>query len=434
MDVSCETAGDQAVGRRGAAGRRACPVCGWTQFEPLIDFGRVPVSGQFLETAGSPVRWTSMVFEFCGGCATVRRRTEPGFEADYARVDRSTGGWRAEERVGRIVRRLEAFGVRREDLVVDVGANDGVFLDRLAGFGYGRLVGVEPSRRCAELIAAKGYWCEAVHFDEAAAEGIVSTYGRAAAVTCRHVLEHVACPGRFVRALRRLVGDGGVLLVEVPDAVSIVEDLQAHGLWDEHLWYFFAGSLVRLLERNGWSVAGLERRMFRDAKVLECWARPAVGAGPTQASRGVEGCLEACRCFSSRWERFVSRMQEQANDWPRPVVAVGASHPQSNYLVYTGLGRVVDRLVDDDALKVGCYVPIPQAVPVVGSEGLDGQTCSGTILRTAFGYAGWMDRLCGMFRRAGGRVVEPYAEAAGCGPRECGVSRIGVEPVEGAGR
>jgi hypothetical protein len=94
---------------------------------------------------------------------------------------------------------------------------------------------------------------------------------------------------------------------------------------------------------------------------------------------------------------------------PTPIAAIGASHPQSNYLLFTNLGPLISALVDDDPVKAGRSVPVPQPVPVLSSAQFIAADPPGAVLRTAFGYEDWMDRMLAPLVTGNVRVIRPYA-------------------------
>lgn len=70
-------------------------------------------------------------------------------------------------------------------------------------------------------------------------------------VTYHDVLEHIVDPIAEVQGVRRLMADGSVLVVDVPD-VSVPQG--SHHWKLEHVWYFTSAALRVMLEGAGFSV------------------------------------------------------------------------------------------------------------------------------------------------------------------------------------
>lgn len=396
---------------------QTCPACGGGSFEPFIDFGIVPASGTYLLRPEDSYPTIHLLFEFCTHCAVIRRIMPKGFVCDYRETIHTTGHRRLSYVESAILPSLHEMGVKRDDWIIEVGANDGRFLDLLRGQGYLNLAAVEPAAHCCTILRAKGYRCWQSHLEGDLAEEIRRSIGPAAMVFCRHTLEHAPRPDSFVASLSSLLAEDGILFVEVPDAARILEDLHGYILWDEHLYNFLSKSLSALLDQCGMRVVRMIPGVFRTVRTLLCWARR--GRAPIVDSTNIER-VEDCRRFAGQWNQFRTTLQMAAKQWSRPIIGLGASHPQSNFLVYTGLGSAVSFLVDDDPAKVGRFAPIGSSVPVISSEQLFRMNPVGTIVRTAFGCDEWMDRICGRMSNNGTQIVDPFDR------RYVGDDRFGV--------
>ena len=387
----------------------ACPACTNDQLDLLVDMGEIPQSGSLLETPEESYPRLNMMFEYCPRCGLIRRRlASPRELRDYTHTNRATGS-RQPEYIATIAMELRTRVSNYSDLIVEVGANDGAFLDVLSRLGFNNLLAVEPSNECAALCAAKDHLVETVYLDCSTAESIRRKYGAAAAVVCRHTLEHVPDPLAMLEAMKRLLGDGGSLFVEVPDARNITHDLRIHELWEEHLHYFTFENLSLLLKRSNLGVEEAVRMACRGSANFLIWCRELSTRGePVGLPAACSADVAACGSLKARWSELNKRILGGTHDWPKPVAFIGISHPQSNFLLFSGLGPRIDFLVDDDPAKIGCYAPVPQPVLIISSEQLINEHPPGTLVRGAFGYHDWMDRIEKALVQRHVVVVEPY--------------------------
>lgn len=129
-----------------------------------------------------------------------------------------------------------------EDLIVDIGANDGTLLHNFAGC---RTVGVEPTEQAARI---KGPSYQEF-FTEDLAKRIREEHGPAKVITACNVLAHVADIHDTMRGITHLLADDGVLVAENHNLASVV-----NGQWDtvyhEHLRFFDRNSFDNLLRRH----------------------------------------------------------------------------------------------------------------------------------------------------------------------------------------
>ena len=385
--------------------RAACPCCAGDSFGRLIDFGRVPISGRFRADPREPVPSAALAFELCNGCGLVRQ--VPGtVPRDYGATTRSTA--KQFPTYGHaLIERLVSLGVGPNDLVVDVGSNDGVFLDALRAAGFSRLVGVEPSRQLADSARARGHRVENDYFGPHLVSGLLAAHGPARAIVCRHTLEHVPAPAAFVAALHDwLAPEGGVALLEVPDGAAIPELMNVYEFWDEHLYCFCAENLARLLEATGMPAFDAQVQPHLETRNLLLWCgrdrlrSPAIGAN--------RDCVALWRGLAARWSEFRVRFGAALRGARRPIYLIGGSHSQYNFANYAGIGGFVDHLIDDDPAKLGRFPPILGASPsIISTAQFESSARSGTVLMTGFGYVQWTARIRGHAVTHGMQLIDP---------------------------
>ncbi|MSP02600.1 MAG: class I SAM-dependent methyltransferase [Acetobacteraceae bacterium] len=398
----------EAVRVEGAHGF-ACGVCDGVEFTPFFRSREWSGSGRYLERPERSTAPVDIVLEACSACGLVRQAA--GFEVklDYFDIARGTAK-QLPDYTNRIIGSLREFGVGPDDLVIEVGANDGTFLRAVRESGHRNLVGVEPSRALASAAGSDGLNIFQGYFNGDAAVRLRDEHGQAAAVICRHTLEHVPNIRELTAAIASMLRPGGLSFIEVPDCDWVIPGLLAHEIWDEHLTYFRAGSLARLIGATGLTPVRLDRLRFRDTRNLLCWSvRGAVPAGMTaiiaeDATLPVELAL-----YQQRWDAFAARLRARVALAPRPVVGIGASHIQLNFFNFTGLDDSIDLLVDDDPVKAGRYAPLARPVQIQSTETLLATLRGGTIIRSAFPYPSWEDRICDALAPFGVDVIAPDA-------------------------
>lgn len=221
-----------------------CPACGG----PLTPWRRAPDN--------EPASRATRLLARCSACGSARTLGEPVPEAheEGAYAPGAPRGARAAAPL------LRAFDRHRLALLngapgplLDVGAGRGRFVAYARAHGYADARGIEPSRRST-----------APHVDAIALEA--ARFADLGAISLWHVLEHVEDPAAALERLRGWLRPGGVLLVGVPDLDSWQARLGGarwyHLDLPRHRTHFTARGLTLLLERTGFTVAHVERRML----------------------------------------------------------------------------------------------------------------------------------------------------------------------------
>jgi 2-polyprenyl-3-methyl-5-hydroxy-6-metoxy-1,4-benzoquinol methylase len=141
------------------------------------------------------------------------------------------------------------------ETVLDIGAGIGVFPVLLKDFGYD-VECVETNRISREFLATKGIKC----YSEIPVD---RSYW---AVSLVHVLEHIAEPDDFLKAVKKVCRRH--LFVEVPDAREFAYLPKEHDEFNScHVWFFTLQNLITLIERNGFEVAEVSRKFYPKRKL-----------------------------------------------------------------------------------------------------------------------------------------------------------------------
>ena len=384
-----------------------CGACAGEQFRPFFRAREWSVSGHYPSVPVNSPDPVAIELEACRSCGLIRQVPDRIVNLNYDQIVRGTAR-QLPAYADRIIASLREYGVTRDDLVVEVGANDGTFLKALRNSGFHNLLGIEPSSQLAEASARSGFDIFDDYFNRPLAQAIRSSRGPARAVICRHTLEHVPEMRELVCAIADLLAPGGLAFVEVPDTDWVITQLFAHEIWDEHVSYFRPRSLARLLERAGLHCRRLERVRFRDTRNLLCWSvrqltavtSPSALAEDKASSTDVDN-------FQSRWDAFSARVRARVAEVPKPIIGIGASHIQLNFLNFTGLDDI-DVLIDDDRAKAGRFAPLARQVPIRTTADVIANIRQGTLLRTAFPYPDWQAKICSSLLPYGVGSIEPY--------------------------
>lgn len=163
---------------------------------------------------------------------------------------------------------LEDQGIKR---VLDIGASMGTMLDIFKEKEW-ETWGVEPSES-ANTSKAKGHRIIKNYFEKAK---LPKNYFDL--VIMNHTLEHLNNPEKILEKVRSLLKEGGILLVDVPNAGGfgsrMLKDKWPYRLLKEHKQQFTRESLSGIFEEEGFEVIHFESRsgIFEFASPLsEIW-------------------------------------------------------------------------------------------------------------------------------------------------------------------
>ncbi len=156
--------------------------------------------------------------------------------SDYAYFSSYSDTWlkHAKNYVDKMTGRL---GINHESFVVEIASNDGYLLQYLVERGV-PVLGIEPAHNVAEAAKIKGIPTEEVFFGVQTAKRLVSEGKSADLLLGNNVLAHVPELNDFVEGLKILLKPAGVITMEFPHLVRLVEEVQFDTIYHEHFSYF----------------------------------------------------------------------------------------------------------------------------------------------------------------------------------------------------
>jgi hypothetical protein len=133
------------------------------------------------------------------------------------------------------------------DLVVDIGSNDG---NLLSNFKDGhKVVGVTPEE-IGKIAISRGIPTIISYFGEKVVKTILAAHGPAKVITATNVFAHIDGVNEIVKCILELLDKDGVFITECHYLGSVIETLQYDTIYHEHLMYYSLHSLKFLLEQH----------------------------------------------------------------------------------------------------------------------------------------------------------------------------------------
>ncbi len=323
---------------------RPCGVCGAVERSILFRQSFAALSsGALLEG------YDVVVCAGCGFAFADQLPSPEAFEAYYAGMSKyehqDTGGQVSSFDRERFARTADVIAQVLPDPhapILDLGCATGGLLATLSERGYTNLLGLDPSPVCVRL-ANEAYGIRAVC-------GTISSVGELKGpfrlVMLAHVLEHLYAPGTAVAQVRELLGDGGLLLSEVPDATEFANCLDApfQQFSTEHINFFSPLSLANLMKATR-LMPVLTAQYVVPASALSRMPIISMAAGITDQGAPLTHDSDARTCLQEyirASEALESRIARQIADLAasrRPILVWGVGTHTMRLLKTTRLGE-----------------------------------------------------------------------------------------------
>src|SRR5689334_9722020 len=152
---------------------------------------------------------------------------------------------------------IDRFGLRERDQVVEVASNDGYLLQWFVQRGI-PVLGIEPAANVAKVAEEKGIPTLVRFFGTELAKELVADGRCADLVLGNNVLAQVPDLNDFVEGLKILLKPAGVLTLEFPHLLRLMEHNEFDTIYHEHFSYFSMLTTLRLMDAHGLKVFNVE--------------------------------------------------------------------------------------------------------------------------------------------------------------------------------
>jgi SAM-dependent methyltransferase len=357
----------------------------------------------------------------CGSCLLVQVPTYVSGEeifSDYAYFSSYSDSWVAHagryaaEMIGRL-------NLDSGSLVTEVASNDGYLLQHFATAGV-PVLGVEPAANVAEAARARGVRTEVRFLSAESGQELAGQYGQADLVAANNVFAHVPDIRGFAAGLRALVKDSGLVTLEFPHLLRLIERRQYDTIYHEHFSYLSLLTSSRALATAGLGVVDVEELSTHGGS-LRVHARPQENAGePSSRVKAVLDAEESAGLHTvAGHSGFASEVLQIKSDLlgfllqaardGKSVAGYGAPGKGNTLLNHCGIrSDLLAYTVDRSPLKQGMFLPGTH-IPIYAPERL-AETKPDYVLVLPWNLRDEISRQLEYVRAWGGRLVFPIPE------------------------
>jgi SAM-dependent methyltransferase len=270
-----------------------CRLCGEPLTETFVDLGMSPLCESYVpaDRLDGPETFYPLHVRICSACLLVQLAAYvPGEDifSDYLYFSSYSTSW-VEHARRYAVDMTERLGLGPDSLVAEVASNDGYLLQHFVAAGI-PVVGVEPAANIAEVARGKGIRTEVEFLGAETGAAVAARYGRADLVAGNNVYAHVPDIRDFTAGLAALVKPTGLVTLEFPHLLRLIERNQYDTIYHEHYQYLSLLTASRALATSGLVVVDVDELSTHGGS-LRVYARPADNAG--EPSPNVKAVLAA---------------------------------------------------------------------------------------------------------------------------------------------
>ena len=261
------------------------------------------------------------------------------------------------------------FGLGKSSFVAEAASNDGYLLQYFVRAGI-PVLGIEPAANVAKSAIEKGVPTLVRFFGVEVAQELAHGGQTADLVIGNNVLAQVPDLNDFVEGLKILLKRDGVLTLEFPHLLRMIERNEFDTIYHEHFSYFSLFTTIKIMKAHGLSVFDVEELTSHGGslRVFACREESSLHPLKANVSRVMEDEEKAGLFTAEGYKGFACQVEEtklalvefliDAALEHKSVVGYGAPGKSATLLHYCGIGKdLVEYTVDRSPHKQGRYLP-----------------------------------------------------------------------------
>ena len=350
----------------------SCRLCGAELTETFVDLGMSPLCESYVpaDRVDAPETFYPLHVRTCSECLLVQLPAYVAGEeifSDYLYFSSYSSSW-VEHARRYSVAMIEKLNLTAESLVAEVASNDGYLLQHFVAAGI-PVIGVEPAGNVAAVAREKGIRTEVCFLGPETGESVAAQYGRADLVAANNVYAHIPDIIGFSQGLANLVKPDGLVTLEFPHLLRLIERRQFDTIYHEHYQYLSLLTASRALAKGGLAVVDVEEldthggSLRVHAKHTETAGEPSVAVKAVLDAEAAAGLhtFEGHKGFAG--EVFTNKRDlldflMRARDEGKRVVGYGAPGKGNTLLNHCGIREdLLEYTVDRSPHKQGMFLP-----------------------------------------------------------------------------
>jgi hypothetical protein len=353
--------------------RACCRLCDTVLRHIFVDLGMSPLCESYVsdEQLNAMEPFYPLCVYVCENCFLVQLQqyvTPETIFSDYAYFSSYSDSWL--RHVSNYVDTMvERFGYNDRSFVVELASNDGYLLQYFVKRGIPSL-GIEPAANVADVAVQKGVPTLVKFFGVRTAREVASQGKQADLIIANNALAQVPDLNDFVGGMKILLRPRGVVTVEFPHLMRLMEENQFDTIYHEHFSYFSFLTAEKIFAAHGLTLFDVDEIPTHGGS-LRIYARHAeeesipVGKRVTELR---EREIAAGFTRIGHYRNFSEKVKEtkrklldfliQAKREGKSIAGYGAPGKGNTLLNYCGVRTdFLDYTVDRNVHKQGKFLP-----------------------------------------------------------------------------
>ncbi len=350
-----------------------CRFCGASLTKTFVDLGMSPLSNAYVkpENLKKMEPFYPLHAYVCDKCFLVQLEEFESPEnifSDYAYFSSYADAWLSH--CAQYVQAMtERFALGEDSQVIEIASNDGYLLQYFKKKNI-PILGIEPAKNVAKVAEEKGIPTLVEFFGVQTAKELKDSGVQADLLLGNNVLAHVPDINDFVAGMKVILQDAGVITMEFPHLLQLMEKNQFDTIYHEHFSYLSFMVVEAIFKKHGLILFDVEElpthggslRIYGQHEDTGIQAlSPRVASLKDKEIRAGLDQLETYTSFGQKAVRAKGKLLEfliKTKEKGKVVVGYGAAAKGNTLLNYCGVRTdLIDYVVDRSPYKQNHFLP-----------------------------------------------------------------------------
>ena len=346
--------------------RNSCRLCLSKEIEMAVNMGKSPISEKYVkkENLENIIPKVSLNLYFCKNCSHVQLIDV--VNPDFLWADFTFKTARDIKLINHfkdyVERVINVQQINDEDLILDIGSNDGTLLQCFKDKGFQNILGVDPASQIVDQANLSGIKTIKGYFNLELANKISNTNGKAKVITANNVFAHMDDLRGMLEAIKFMMNEESIFVFEVSYLLDVVKKMLIGTIFHEHLSYHSIISLKQFLNSFNLDIIKVERGPEQGGSII-CYAK--IKKQSNRIHNSVFELIELEKKEKLDKIETIQKMNDQLIDLKnelnkiikkikhenKTISGFGAARSGTTFLSYFGIGNHIDYLYDDNKEK-----------------------------------------------------------------------------------
>jgi len=347
---------------------KKCRICNH-KIKRIIHLGKIALVGNFFKKKSNQRKY-NISLNYCLYCKHVQISERLSPDLLFKNYLWETGISKSNiSLIKKILVKLKKLGISKKSKILEIASNDGSFIQILKKKFNAFAIGVDPAKNLAKKANSKRIFTINNYFNYKLSHSIKKKFSKFDFIFARNVIAHLNNPNQVFKGIENLLKDNGVLILEVPHLLNILNKNQYDNIFHEHVGFHSLRSIKDLCEQNQLKVFDAEIIDSQGGSIRCYICKNKSKKSISRKTKNILKIEKKSNLFSGKnLEKFKFKIKNHSKNMNRlihdlkkkknKISVYGASGKGQALMQFTKIdNKLIDYVFDKSKLKQGRFTP-----------------------------------------------------------------------------